>query len=105
MNCGYDALCGEAQLCEGAALVLQSKGISISPVIYYLLESDLLFLIGITQQQQQQQQGRAVQGAGRRVGVRGVGGGGGRVLKHMLQHTLGGWSGLSCKACTRISCN
>ncbi len=30
---------------------------------------------------------------------------GGGVLKHTLQHRLGSWSGLSCKACTGISCN
>lgn len=44
MNSVYDEVRREAQLCEGTVFVLQSKGISISPVIYYLLESDLLFL-------------------------------------------------------------
>lgn len=29
----------------------------------------------------------------------------GYVLKHTLQHKLGSWPGLSCTACTRISCN
>lgn len=37
--------------------------------------------------------------------ARGRGGGGWGLLKHTLQHRLGSWSGLSCKACTGISCN
>ena len=81
--------------------VLQSKGISFTPCFIssasHLLSGGVrpAVCIGVTQQQGGAGQG----GQGKRTGrCRKVCVCVGRVLKHTLQHTLGSWSGLSCKS-------